>query len=592
MAIANGLYELRSMLLTKMCADVAGGSAVRGANVQLYSSNDSNAQKFRVLEETSAHWSLQNANSRMYVDVAGGTAKNGQNVQQYTDNDSRAQRWNIIDSGETVAIDGYTCSVVTIGSYVTTDGTAYAMDVRGAMSTNKTNIQIYSANGTLAQQFALMPTTLLDKGIPAPTGLGWAASVGGSMATTHVGHSTAAMYVGWQCPSTWVPDATRGFERRVRTRTMDAETSTWGAWGAWSQWADVSPTMSGRLCFDTNAIDPHFSPSSVKALDVQVQVRGKTSTKHGPSASATLRNVVSPTATLTSAGASADGFLVDVTSDYAPATYAIQSLDMGGTELLAKEVKAEILSTGSAVRLTIPWDRLLGLNIPAEGTTATARYTRSTDLMADMDGGATRTATLALSYGTAPSTAPTITASDGLTLLVEHSAGIVGAWTSDGRGVYPTEDGARVVYPFGQPFDLLVALGNGKLWHAAMPAQSGIMPCHAWNWSDGYLLLEHVTGRMVTSRDMKAIAETMELDARPWQTVTFADTLEGQLKASGVLWDGSECTAEDVVALMRAHNATYRAPSGEVMHVAVTDASYETDSSLTEVDVSMTQVTR
>lgn len=591
MAITNGLYELRSMLLTTMCADVFNGSAVRGANVQLYSANDTNAQKYNVLEETSGHWSLQNVNSGMYVDVSGGTARNGQNVQQYTDNDSRAQRWNIIDSGETVAIDGYACSVVTIGSYVTTDGATYAMDVRGAMSTNKTNIQIYAANGTLAQQFALMPTTLLDKGIPAPTGLGWAASVGGSMATTHVGHATTSMYVGWQCPSTWVPDATRGFERRVRTRTMDAETSTWGTWGAWSQWADVSPTMSGRSCFDTNAIDPHFSPSSVKALDVQVQVRGKTSTKHGPSASATLRNVVSPTATLTSAGASADGFLVDVTSDYAPATYAIQSLDMGGTELLAKEVKAEILSTSSAVRLAIPWDRLLGLNIPAEGTTATARYTRSTDLMADMDGGSTQTATLTLSYGTAPSTAPTITASDGLTLLVEHSAGIVGAWTSDGRGVYPTEDGAHVVFPFGQPFDLLVALGNGRLYHAHMTARD-TAPCHAWNWSDGYLLLEHVTGRMVTSRDLKAIAETMELDARPWQTVTFADTLEGQLKASGVLWAGSECDAEDVVALMRAHNATYRAPSGEVMHVAVTDASYETDSAMTEVDVSMVQVTR
>lgn len=591
MAITNGLYELRSMLLTKMCADVFNGSAVRGANVQLYSSNDTNAQKFAVLEKTSDHWSLQNANSGMYVDVSGGTAANGQNVQQYTDNDTRAQRWKLAETGETVTIDGYTCGIVTIGSYVTTDGATYMMDVRGAMSTNKTNIQIYTSNGTLAQQFALFPTTLLDKGIPAPSGLGWAATVGGSTSTTHVGHATTAMYLGWQCPTTWVPDSTRGFERRVRTRAMDAETSTWGAWGEWTQWADVTPSMSGKRCFDTTAIDPHFTPSSVKAMDVQVQVRGKTSTKHGPSASVTLRNVVSPTATLTSAGASADGFLVDVTSDYAPATYAIQSIDMGGTELLAKEVKAEILSTSAAVRITIPWDRLLGLNIPAEGTTATASYTRSTDLMADMDGGATRTATLTLSYGTAPSTAPTITASDGLTLLVQHSSGILGAWTSDGRGVYPTEDGARVVYPFGQPFDLLVALGNGRLYHATMTARDAA-PCHAWNWDGGYLLLEHVTGRMVTSRSLKAIAETMELDARPWQTVTFADTLDGQLKASGVLWAGSECTAEDVVALMRAHNATYRAPSGEVMHVAVTDASYETDSNLTEVDVTMTQVTR
>lgn len=589
MAITNGLYELRSMLLTTMCADVANGSAVRGANVQLYAANDTNAQKFTLYEETSAHWSLQNAQSALFVDVDNGAARSGANVQQYTDNDTRAQRWKLTETGETATIDGYTCSVVTIGSYVDGTGNAYVIDVSNAMTTNWTNIQIYAANGTPAQQFALMPTTLLDKGIPAPTGLGWATSVGGSTSTTHVGHSTTAMYVGWQCPSTWVPNATRGFERRVRTRTMDAATSTWGAWGAWSQWAAVSPTMSGKSCYDGNAIDPHFSPSSAKALDVQVQVRGKTATAHGPSASVTLRNVVSPTATFTSAGASADGFLVDVTSDYAPAWYEIKSIDVGGAELLGRGVTVEILTAGASARIVVPWASLDAL--PDEGATATARYARSTDLVADMDGGSTQTATLTLSYGTAPSTAPTVTASDGLTLLVEHSAGIVGAWTSDGRGVYPAEDGERVAYPFGKPFDLLVALGNGTLYHAHMTARDAA-PCHAWNWSDGYLLLEHVTGRMVTSRTIKAVADTMELDSRAWQTVTFADTLGGTLKASGVLWAGSECTAEDVVALMRAHNATYRAPSGEVMHVAVTDASYETDSSLTEVDVTMTQVTR
>lgn len=589
MAIDNGLYELRSMLLTSMCADVANGSAVRGANVQLYAANDTNAQKFTLYEETSAHWSLQNAQSALFVDVDNGAARSGANVQQWSDNDSRAQRWKVTETGETATIDGYTCSVVTIGSYVDGTGSAYVIDVSNAMTTNWTNLQIYAANGTPAQKFALLPTSRLDGGIPAPSGLGWAASVGGSAGTTHAGHATTAMYICWQCPSTWMPDATRGFERRVRTRTMSAATSTWGAWGAWSQWADVDPIVRGKTVYDGNAIDPHFSPSSAKALDVQVQVRGKTSTKHGPSASATLRNVVSPTATFTSAGASEDGFLVDVTSDYAPAWYEIKSIAVDGAELLGRGVTVEILTAGASARIVVPWASLDAL--PAEGATATARYTRSTDLFSNIDGGSTQTATLTLSYGTAPSTAPTITASDGLTLLVEHSAGIVGAWTSDGRGVYPTEDGAHVVYPFGQPFDLLVALGNGRLYHAHMTARDAA-PCHAWNWDGGYLLLEHVTGRMVTSRTIKAVAETMELDSRAWQAVTFSDTLGGTLKASGVLWAGSECTAEDVVALMRAHNATYRAPSGEVMHVAVTDASYETDSSLTEVDVSMVQVTR
>ena len=588
MAITNGLYELRSMLLTSMCADVANGSAVRGANVQLYAANDTNAQKFALYEESSGQWSLQNAQSALYVDVDNGAARSGANVQQWSDNDTRAQRWKLTETGETVTIDGYTCSVVTIGSYVTTDGATYVIDVSNAMTTSWTNIQIYAANGTPAQQFALLPTSRLDGGIPAPSGLGWAASVGGEPVTTHAGHATTAMYFCWQCPSTWMPDATRGFERRVRTRSMSASTSTWGAWGAWSQWADVDPIVRGKTVYDGNAIDPHFSPSTVKALDVQVQVRGRTATAHGPSASATLRNVVAPTATFTSAGASADGFLIDVTSNYAPAWYEIKSIDMGGAELLGRGVTVEILTAGASARIVVPWASLDAL--PAEGATATARYTRSTDLMANIDGGSTQTATLTLSYGDGPEVAPTVSDAEGHTLMVEHPSGVVGAWTSDGHGVYPAE-GGLLAYPFGQPFDLLVALGNGTLYHASMTARS-TAPCHAWNWDGGYLLLEHVTGRMVTSRTLKAVADTMELDARPWQTVTFSDTLDGQLKASGVLWAGSECTASDVVALMRAHNATYRAPSGEVMHVAVTDASYETDCSLTEVDVTMTQVTR
>lgn len=52
MAITAGLYEIRSMLLTSMTIDVAGGKAVNGANVQIYASNDTNAQKFLITEET------------------------------------------------------------------------------------------------------------------------------------------------------------------------------------------------------------------------------------------------------------------------------------------------------------------------------------------------------------------------------------------------------------------------------------------------------------------------------------------------------------------------------------------------------------
>lgn len=583
MAITNGLYELRSMLLTSMAVTGSGYTPVTGSNVMLYSWNDGNNRKWR-LTQSNGRWRLQNAANGLYMTLASATPANGVNVRQWTSSTAAIQYWNVIETGETVNYEGYTCPVVKLGSYATTDGATWMFDVDKAMTTNSTNMEINSSSSNGSQTFALVPVTLCSNSFPVAASLGWTASTSGNPYVTVAGASRT-MYAGWRLPTTWVPDQTRGYERRTRTRLMDGETSTWGAWGAWSQWADVDPYVRGEWCYDLNAIDASFDQSSYKARDVDVQVRCKTSTTHGNAASRTVRAIADPTIALAVTGADEEGFSVAVTTDYTPATITITSLDFGGDELLATPVKLEMLTASAA--LTLPWPSLGTL--PEGDETVTATYTRGTDLIATIAG--KKTATLALDYGTPPATAPTVTASDGLTLAVSHAAGIAGAWTSDGRGVYPSEDGTRVVYPFGRPFGLLVALGDGKLWHASMTARDA-MPCHAWNWDGGHLLLEHVTGRMVTSRTIKAIADTMELDARPWQTVTFSDTLDGQLKASGVLWAGSECTADDVVALMRAHNATYRAPSGEVMHVAVTDASYETDCNLTEVDVSMVQVTR
>ena len=583
MAITAGIYELRSMLLTSMAVTGSGYTPVTGSNVVLYSLNDGNNRKWH-LTSTSSGWRLQNAANGLYMTLASSTPANGVNVRQWTSSTNAIQYWNVIETGDTVTLDGYTCPVVKLGSYATSDGATWMLDVDRAMTTNSANMEINSASSNDSQEFVLFPVTLCNSSYPVPASLGWTASTSGNPYGTVAGASRT-MYAGWRLPSTWVPDETRGYERRVRTRLMDGETSTWGAWGAWSQWADVDPIVRGEWCYDLNAIDASFDQTTYKARDVDVQVRCTTATTHGNAASRTVRAIADPTIALAVTGADEEGFAVTVTTDYVPAHITITSLDFGGEELLSTPVKLEML--GPTAALTLPWESLGTL--PEGDETVTATYTRGTDLFSTLGG--IKTATLALDYGTPPSTAPTITASDGLTLAVSHAAGIAGAWTSDGHGVYPSEDGTRVVYPFGRPFGLLVALGDGKLWHASMSARDA-MPCHAWNWDGGYLLLEHVTGRMVTSRTIKAVADTMELDARAWQTVTFSDTLEGELKAAGVLWAGSECSSDDVVALMRAHNATYRAPSGEVMHVAVTDASYETDSNLTEVDVSMVQVMR
>ena len=173
MAIADGTYEIRYANAPKMAVDVNGASAVKGANVQLYSVNHSNAQVFYIDLEDTDSWSIRNVYSGMYVDVNGAAATRGTNVQQWTDNDSRAQRWKIYETGDTMTVDGVTCPIVRFGSYVTEDADTYYLDVNGAMTTNKTNVQIWNNNGTAAQVFALYPTTKQDTHLPVPSAFGW-----------------------------------------------------------------------------------------------------------------------------------------------------------------------------------------------------------------------------------------------------------------------------------------------------------------------------------------------------------------------------------------------------------------------------------
>ena len=590
MAITAGTYELRSILLTSMTVTGSGYTPVKGSNVFLYSNNDGNNRKWR-LSQSGTRWRLQNAANGLYMTLGSSTPANGVNVRQWTSSTAAIQYWNVIDTGSTVTLDGYECPIVRLGSYATSDGATWMLDVDRAMTTNNANMEVNRSNSNDSQTFALFPVTLLNSSIAAPTGIGWAASVGGTPSTSHADQSATALYLAWQCPSTWMPDSSHAYERRVRKRSMDAATSTWGAWGEWTQWADVDPIVSGRRCYDGNAVDASFGTATTKAVEYQAQVRGKTSSAHGSSASATLRNVATPTVTIAGAGASADGFLVSVTSDYAPTRVTITSIDVGGTELLSKPLVVEVLKANASVPATIAWGQLLALDsLPDVGATATALYSRSTDLIADIDGSSPQTAQFTLTYGDAPTVAPTIVAADGYTLEVTHAAGVLGAWTSDGNGVYPSE-GGRLVYPFGRPFDVLVAVGDGTLYQASMTARS-TRPCHAWTWDGGTFLLEHTTNVMETTRSVKANANALELNARPWQTVTFSDTMTGEFRASGVLWEGSGYDVGDLMALMRAHHATYRAPSGEVAHVAVTDASYTVDVTLTDVSVTMTQETR
>lgn len=602
MAITAGLYELRSMLLTSMAVDVAGGKAVNGANVQIYGSNDTNAQKFRLAETATDQWAIVNANSGLYVDVAGGKAANGTNVQQYAGNGSRAQRWNIVDTGETVDVDGITCPVVAIYSYVTTDGTTYAMDVRAAMTTNSTNVQIYTSNGSSAQRFALVPTTMRDSTMPVPMGLGWAEAVGeqGQLSLPEA----TTLYPCWSFTEAWGALAGHGFEYATRTRTIANDSATPSDWSAWSAWQAASVTTSQGMAWLTSGIGADV-PSGSKALEVGIRVRPTGTVGgeavHGSASSAVLTALYSPEVTADEVTLGPDALEVTLASDYAGGTTtatitSVQGTD--GTEYLASPVT--VSGTGSTIEGSIPIGMLADVPDPDEVSSLVVTYSVGTDQysprgsqssIAQYGWAATMTRSLVpvLDWDSVPAS-----------VVADHSVGTrrLGWMFADGEA-WPLDNGTVIPYPFGRACTYYLSgttadasAFGGYIGTIAADDANRHAPCHAWNWGGRTLLLEVTAGGMETSRTIKANADTLDLDQRPWQVVAFSETLQSDLKASGALFADSDWSVLDLLALMRAHHALYRAPSGEVAHVGITDLQYSSTSSLTDVDITMTQEAR
>lgn len=150
--LKKGTYLIRTSLSYGKVFDIASGSTADGANVQLYSSNMTSAQKFKVTYDDRGLYTFTNVNSGRVLDVKGGKAKAGTNVQQYKANRTLAQKW-IVQKND----DGsYTVKSALNKNLV--------LDISGGSSANKANVQIYSHNGSKAQKVHFISTNPVVKG--------------------------------------------------------------------------------------------------------------------------------------------------------------------------------------------------------------------------------------------------------------------------------------------------------------------------------------------------------------------------------------------------------------------------------------------
>ena len=134
----DGVYYIKNRDV-KFALDVASASLNSGANVQLYSLNKTDAQKWLVSHDSKGYVSVKNVNSGMYLTATG--SSNNANVNQQSQSNGYNQKWIVaFDSSQNIKlVSGLDSKLV--------------IDVSGGKISNGTNIQLYTSNNSAAQKW-------------------------------------------------------------------------------------------------------------------------------------------------------------------------------------------------------------------------------------------------------------------------------------------------------------------------------------------------------------------------------------------------------------------------------------------------------
>ena len=138
--LTDGTYTIQSSVNSRYVLDIANGSTASGANVQLYQSNDTPAQQFKVTHDSQGYVTFTNVKSGKVLDVYNGTAKNGNNVWQFTSNNSRAQKWIVRKDG-----NGY--------SIISALNSNYVLNIANGKAYNGNNVELYSYSGSSSNRW-------------------------------------------------------------------------------------------------------------------------------------------------------------------------------------------------------------------------------------------------------------------------------------------------------------------------------------------------------------------------------------------------------------------------------------------------------
>lgn len=144
--VEEGIYTIQTSLNKERVLDIPGASSANGANVQIYTSNDTLAQQFKITAVRDGYYKIENMSSGKVLDIANASCASGANVQQYSWNNSDAQLWRFLDAGN--------------GKYFIQSKLGTVLDLLNAVTTPGNNVQAYELNLSNAQKWVLISNGL------------------------------------------------------------------------------------------------------------------------------------------------------------------------------------------------------------------------------------------------------------------------------------------------------------------------------------------------------------------------------------------------------------------------------------------------
>lgn len=144
--ISDGYYQITSALDENLALDVSNGTFINQSNVQIFSKNNTNAQKFHIVWNGNGYV-ISAARSDYALDAEWAGTDSKTNVWLYEINGTRAQKWRaeIADGGGVIFLN---------------DLSGLALDVEWGEASSGTNVWLFEKNYNPSQIWKLSATTV------------------------------------------------------------------------------------------------------------------------------------------------------------------------------------------------------------------------------------------------------------------------------------------------------------------------------------------------------------------------------------------------------------------------------------------------